>query len=212
MWLVSGTTQIQVDVEPNLPATGGYTTYTVPMLPASWNTTPATFATVLANVTELRISVEALFGAEVQAIDNVMLAPNATPASAVTFAPGCGTSTLAATELPWIGTTFIAQGTGLPQPAFVFSVLGTAPVAPPLPLVAVFPQAGAGCDLHVSPDLIGAVYSTNGQATSQLGIPNDLALVGVTFRNQLIPAQVDAALSFTAIGATNALLMTVGAY
>jgi hypothetical protein len=88
-------------------ATSAWTTYTIALDPAAWNTTPAVFEQIPANVTELRISVEALFGAEVQAIDNLVLAPGPTPATAVPFGAGCGPYTLAAATLPWIGTTFV---------------------------------------------------------------------------------------------------------
>src|SRR5688572_10231972 len=85
VFLRNGATQVTVEVEPALPPTAQFKTYTIALDPLAWGTTSATFDAILANVTELRISVEALFGAEVQAIDNVRLAPGPTPASAVAF-------------------------------------------------------------------------------------------------------------------------------
>jgi hypothetical protein len=184
----------------------------VVLQPANWNTTSATFEAVLANITELRISVEALFGDEVQAIDNVTLAPGPTPASAVVAGAGCAGDVLAPSTLPWIGATFQATASGLPSPCLACVVFGLTPLAPPLALAAVLPQAVPGCFLHTSPDLILASYETTGTLTTQLAVPNAPSLVGATFQNQVVSLQVDAGLQILAITSTNGLAMTIGAY
>ncbi|MDX2020963.1 MAG: hypothetical protein SF187_12050 [Deltaproteobacteria bacterium] len=50
-----------------------WTTYSVPLTPDAWGVSASQLRDILSNVTELRICVEALFGAEIQALDNVQL-------------------------------------------------------------------------------------------------------------------------------------------
>jgi len=50
-----------------------WTTYSIPLTPDAWGVSAGKLREILSNVTELRICVEALFGAEVQALDNVQL-------------------------------------------------------------------------------------------------------------------------------------------
>jgi hypothetical protein len=184
----------------------------VPLDPVAWNTTPAVFEQILANVTELAISVEALFGAEVQAIDNIRLAPGPSPATAVPFGAGCGTYALAATTLPWIGTTFQSTASGLTGTVIGVAVYGLQPVAPPLPLASVFPQSLPGCLLHASPDVLGTFVTGNASATIPLPLANAPAIVGAQFWHQVVPIQVNPQLTFLSVGATNGLELRIGAF
>ena len=71
----------------------------------------------------------------------------------------------------------------------------------PFPLGAIYPQAGAGCNLLVSPDtsvVLGAVGNT---AAYSLALPNDPTLLGIVLFEQL--AQLD--------GVTLALSVSGGA-
>ncbi len=138
------------------------------------------------------------------------------PATATAFASGCassgGANLLAATTLPWTDTTFRATGTGLPTTAIVLAVTSIVPVVPPLPLAAVLPEGMPGCDLHVAPDIVEVMLTTNGMAQSQLYLPNVPPLVGVTFYHQMLPIELDAFGGFVAITATNALQLTAGIF
>jgi hypothetical protein len=212
VFLRTNAAQVVVDLEPVLPSTTSWTTYTVALDPVAWNTTPAVFEQILANVTELRISVEALFGAEVQAIDNVVLAPGAAPATATPFGGGCGAYTLAATTLPWIGTSFESTAGGLPFVTIGVAVYGLQPVVPALPLATVFAQALPGCALHAAPDVLGTFVTGNASASTQLAIPNSAAIVGGTFWHQVVPLQVTPQLAIVSVGATNGLELRIGAY
>ncbi|HEX5052870.1 MAG TPA: laminin B domain-containing protein [Planctomycetota bacterium] len=216
VFLSNGSTQVVADLAPNQPLTTAYTTYSMPLLPANWGVSAAAFDALLANVTELRISVEALYGAEIQAIDNVVLAPAGTPAAVAPFAAGCassgGSNTLVAMTMPVIGTTFQAAATGLPGTAFAVAVFGLQPLVPALPLSVVFPQGLHGCDLHVAPDLLDASFVTTGTTQTQLALPNAPGIVGMHFYHQVVPIEVDAALHFVAVTSTNALVMTIGDY
>lgn len=77
---------VQADLVNGPPPTAAWQTWSVRLDAAAFGATPADFAAVLANVTELRISVEALFGPEQQAIDNVRI----TPAAACVVRNGTG--------------------------------------------------------------------------------------------------------------------------
>ena len=139
------------------------------------------------------------------------------PASASASGTGCpgsgGTNTLAAATLPWIGSTFVATGTGLPAPAFVVAVTGFTPLPQgAAPLSLVFPQAGAGCDVLAFPDILGLSISTTGTTQSSIVLPNAPSLVGAPFYHQLVPIEVDPQLTFVAVTATNALRVTPGSF
>jgi hypothetical protein len=60
----------EIDLEPNLPPNGSWKSYSKPLDAATWGVSPATWTAILANVSEIRLSVEALFGAEQHGIDN----------------------------------------------------------------------------------------------------------------------------------------------
>ncbi|MCA8975581.1 MAG: hypothetical protein KDC98_12735, partial [Planctomycetes bacterium] len=126
------------------------------------------------------------------------------PATAVANAVGCsssgGANTFATTELPWIGTTFTATGSGLPRSAIVGAVtgFGTNVVA----LSGLAPQGQPGCDLVATPDAVQLLFTTTGTAVASLPLPQSLALVGTTLHQQLIPIELDAAGNIVAITAS----------
>jgi hypothetical protein len=134
------------------------------------------------------------------------------PAAAVAAGTGCpssgGANTLAATSLPWIGSTFRSRGTGLPGLAFVASVFGFSTTT--LPLASVLPAGQPGCDLLVSPDGVDFQAITTGTADYQAAVPNIPAIAGLVVYHQMIPFEVDPQLSFVAITATNTLRLTLG--
>jgi hypothetical protein len=73
--LIGPTLSAQVDLLPGgatAPA-GAWQTYSIGLNAAAWGLTPADFNTLMQNVTSLRITVEGLWGAEFQGIDNISL-------------------------------------------------------------------------------------------------------------------------------------------
>jgi hypothetical protein len=134
------------------------------------------------------------------------------PAASATEGAGCagsvGPLALTPTVLPWLGATFRAVATGLPTLAFGVAVTGFAPTT--LPLLAVFPAALPGCDLHVQPDLLEVALAAGGTTSVQLVVPNSATLVGVVVRHQVVSLQFDSALNFTEVTATNSLRSTLG--
>ena len=120
---------------------------------------------------------------------------------------------LAAVVPPWVDATFVARGTGLPTTALVLTL--TSPTSFPqsaVPLSLAFPQAGAGCDVLVAPDILGIVLTTTGTATSTLFLPNTPPLVGITFYHQMVPVELDVQGAWISVTATNALKLTAGAF
>lgn len=212
VWIVNGAQQMVADLAIGPPPTASFQTFSMPLQPANWGVSSAVFDAILANVTEIRISVEALFGNEVQAIDNVILAPGANPASATPIGAGCDGDVLAVTALPWIGTTFQATASGFGSPAFAIAAYGIAPLVPPVPLSSLLPEGVAGCDLHVVPTATETLFSTSGSATTQLVVPPVPGLAGATFVLQVVPVLVDAGQNVLVVTSTNAFLLTVGSY
>lgn len=58
---------------PGQPGQGLWTTYSAPFTAAAWGKSEADWLALLGSVTEVRLSVEAMFGNEVQGIDNFTL-------------------------------------------------------------------------------------------------------------------------------------------
>jgi hypothetical protein len=137
------------------------------------------------------------------------------PASVQTLGSGCagpnGTTTLVAENLPWAGSTFRTRGTGLPSPAFVFSLRSVTTLGP-LPLATVLPMALPGCVLAVPADLLDVqVLSAGSTVVSTVSLPATTAIVGLALYEQLVGVQVDGALAFVAATSSNTVRAVVGA-
>jgi hypothetical protein len=136
------------------------------------------------------------------------------PAGALVAGTGCsgsgGANTLVARSLPWVGGTFRSTASGLPTNGVAIEVLGFAPLL--TPLASLLPQGGAGCNLLVAPVAFGLQLPTAGSVGLQFAVPNDLALVGAIVRQQVLAAELDAQANLTALTASNALQMVVGAF
>jgi hypothetical protein len=130
----------------------------------------------------------------------------ACPGSVSVLGSGCAGQLTA--PLPWVGATWTSTGTQLPPVAFVARGFGFATLT--LPLSAVSPQAGPGCDLLISPDIVDFVLSTTGTVTTGVPIPNVPALAGSVFHHQLVPFGLDAALNIVSVTSTPALTLTIG--
>ena len=134
------------------------------------------------------------------------------PAAASGFGTGCsgsgGANVLAATALPWIGSTFRAAATGMPALGAVLTVSGLTSTS--LPLQSVLPQALPGCTLYASPDVVGVGIPVAGTLTSSVLLPASMSLVGQQFYHQYVPIEWDSMLTISAFTASNALQLTIG--
>ncbi|HEU4420030.1 MAG TPA: hypothetical protein VFT55_13940, partial [Planctomycetota bacterium] len=134
------------------------------------------------------------------------------PASAVSFGSGCvgsaGVNQLTATALPWIGNTYRARATGMPSNSFVAVISGFTPLAIPLSLF--LGEAGFGCLGYVTGDVLEIALPTAGVVTTQVVVPNLLALVGAQFHQYVVPFEFDTLGALVAVTSSNALTVTVG--
>ncbi len=139
------------------------------------------------------------------------------PATAAVFGAGCaeanGPDVLAATSLPWVGSTFRATGTGLPTVAIVLTLTSVTPIPQSaVPLTLAFAQAGIGCDVLTAPDVLGALITTNGIAESHLSVPTGSPLIGLPFYHQFVSIEVDPQGVWSSVSATNALQLVAGSF
>ena len=147
-------------------------------------------------------------GAPAQRIIRLQSSCVATVASVGNACPSAGgNNAFVADNLPWLGSTFRATGTGLPV-SLVGVVTGFSTVS--LPLSAILPVGQAGCELLVSPDLVDFAAVTTGSLETELVIPNTAAMAGWNVYQQLVPIEVDASLHFVAMTSSNALSLVFG--
>ena len=136
------------------------------------------------------------------------------PATAVAYGAGCtgsgGPNVLAATSLPWIGSTFRSVATGMPAPSLAVGVFGFSTTSIPMP--SILPQGVPGCTLLVSPDLLDLYVPAAGIVQTQLVIPNSVVLAGVVLHQQVVPIELSGTGSITALTGTNALTLTIGSF
>ena len=136
------------------------------------------------------------------------------PATAAPSGAGCtgagGPNVLAATSLPWIGSTFRSVATGMPAPALAVGALGFSTTSIPMP--SILPQGVPGCTLLVSPDLLDVYVPAAGIVQTQVVMPNTVALAGAVFHQQVVPIELSGAGSITALTGTNALTLTIGSF
>lgn len=128
------------------------------------------------------------------------------PATAQSSGAGCAGGTVTS-SLPWTGSIWRVDASGLPNVALVFVVSGFAPAS--LPLSAVFSTALPGCTLQVQPDYVDLTLANAGIASAQFALPNTPALAGTVFHHQMVPLALDSTLAVTA---TNSLTLTVGSF
>ena len=181
---------------PGLPSTSQWEHYTLPLTASAFNTSPATWTAILANVTSLELSVEALFGAEIQGIDNVRIeAP--IPAASCTVRNGHGINPLDFTCI---------------SPPVMGGIWQTAIATPPgtaATVVAVAPLPSAGFTNPFGPGelLIGAppFFTQVSTGSHAINVPTTPAIAGVQ-----VPTQGFRVTSGLAIAAMNAIDLVVG--
>lgn len=134
-------------------------------------------------------------------------------ASTVTIGSGCtgsgGNNVLTAIDLAWLGGDAVSRATGMPATGLVLEVLGLAPAS--LPLGTVWQEAGVGCDLLASPDIL-RVYLSSPSLDFVLALPPASSLVGVSFHQQAVALELDALGALVAVTSSNALQATMGVF
>lgn len=114
-----------------------------------------------------------------------------------------------ADTLPWIGAAFETTGTGVPATALVATATGFTTTQQPLSLV--ISQALPACQLLVVPSAVAVQLATTGMVQQQLALPDDVALIGQQFHQQLVAWDLGPQLQINEVISSNALTMTIGA-
>lgn len=147
-------------------------------------------------------------------VDGLALLSTTCPATAVSLGSGCtgsgGLNALTATSLPWTGATCTLLATGFPGNSLAVGVRSLSTTS--LPLSAILPQGVAGCLLLVGPDLVELQLPTSGSLSTQIAIPNSIALAGQVFHDQVVAIELDPLGDIAAMTSTNALSLTIGVF
>jgi hypothetical protein len=134
------------------------------------------------------------------------------PATSTTVATACvgpaGPLGLAATSLPWIGTTFRSRATGFAPNSLAAAVVGLAAQQLPLGPFGGLPS----CDLLVRPDVAVFVPPVGGVAGHSIAVPPSTTLVGVLLHHQFLQATLGAGGGIASLSSSNALQLVVGAF
>ena len=135
------------------------------------------------------------------------------PATVTSYGSGCpgssGPVTLDATR-PWIGTQWTAAGVGFATPSIVAVAFGIGAALTPLP--PALPQVPSGCDLLLAPLFVDLRLAVAGQVQVAFQLPDNAALVGQSFRHQMLAAELDAAGAIAQVSVTNGVVATIGAF
>ncbi len=132
-------------------------------------------------------------------------------ATAVAAGNGCtgsgGLNQLATNGLPWLGEILVATASGMPNNALAVTVLGLGTANVPLP--SLLPQGVAGCQLLVTPDVLGIAVPAAGAAVVPLPLPVVPSLVGGVLHLQVAPIEFGVGGAITAVTSTNRLSLTL---
>jgi hypothetical protein len=137
-------------------------------------------------------------------------------ATSVPIGAGCpgsaGVPLLADNNPPWAGDVYQLAGTTLAPAGVVFAAIGFSTTMSslgtlPLPLAALTPAAGAGCNLLVSPDAFFFVVNTAGRANLAIPLPNSAAFAGQQIAAQLAQLEVT---TTARTSVSNAYVATIG--
>jgi hypothetical protein len=128
-------------------------------------------------------------------------------AQATIFGAGCsgsaGTPTLQADNLPWIGGVYRSSVTSLAQQSLAVQVFGGNTSVQ-------LPGTATGCLLFVDPAVSAIELATNGVAAMAVAIPNEVALIGLPLRQQIVAVEFGVS-GITQLATSNALELTLGA-
>jgi hypothetical protein len=137
-----------------------------------------------------------------------------TMASTVSYGLGCtgpgGALSLVSGSNPWTERTWSGTASGFGPNSLAFFVVGLATSA--IPLNALFPQGGLGCDLLNTTDVLTSfLFPAGGQVGVSIGIPSDRVFAGLTIHAQVAELQFDLASNWIGLFTTNGLSLTIGA-
>ena len=136
------------------------------------------------------------------------------PATVASLGSGCAAtgspSVYAATAPAWLGATYRARGSNLPEPAIAAVVTGFQTTS--IPLAQLLSPSPSGCTLLVVPDFGELALVTADVYDTSFAVPNVPTLVGVVLHQQLLFAELDANAVPIRSSSTNGLTVTIGAF
>ena len=139
------------------------------------------------------------------------LEPGCRPTT-TSYGAGCsgslGLNELRALSLPWLGTTFSMQATGLPVNSLALAFVGLQAQAIPLPLAT--PLGTSGCVQLASIDLESLHPTGSGVLDLDLRIPDAPFLIGLVLHAQVAPLDVGPFGVPLGVTSTNALQLVIG--
>lgn len=128
------------------------------------------------------------------------------------FGPWCsssgGANDLAALTTPWVGATFRAEASGLPNYGFAAAITGFGSACEFLN--GLLPLADSQCFLLVEPDFFELGIIQAGVFESEIDIPNIPSAAGLAVFHQVLPFETTAQGVWVTTTATNALELTLG--
>ena len=145
---------------------------------------------------------------------NVYQYQAAVTASATAYGAGCsgpgGPLALASNDRPWTNRTWTGTCSNLGPTSLALTVFVVGQQQ--IPLVALLPIAGPGCELLNTADvLVGPALPAGGAAAVMLSVPNNPALSGFTLNVQVAELQFDLTGNWTGLFTSNGLQLIVGA-
>lgn len=136
------------------------------------------------------------------------------PANSASYGNGClgpaGPVVLAALDSPWVGANYRVRAYGMPANSVAVHATGLAQATVALP--PLLPQSLPGCQLLTSAEVLGLALPNGGIAEPRLQLPNDVALVGRTFYQQVLAVQIGVGGDLLTVSSSNGLAATIGAF
>ncbi|MCA8948402.1 MAG: hypothetical protein KDE27_02800 [Planctomycetes bacterium] len=158
--------------------------------------------------------VGALLGLPGAAAHSIARLTTSCPATADPAGAGCsgtaGPNVLTAITLPWLGSDYTVTATGMPANGLAVTLLGAQTAS--TPLATLSPQAGANCDLLVTPLAAALQVTSANPLTFTLPIPDDRALVGATLHQQVLALELTPQSQPLLLTSTNRLTLEPGRF
>jgi hypothetical protein len=131
---------------------------------------------------------------------------------ALSYGTGCssgaGPLVLTAETLPWAAAPFRTTTSGLDASSLCARVIGLTQLSSPLD--GLLPQGQPGCSLLATLDIVDLWFPSAGVVHAWFALPPDPVLNGLTFFQQSVQLEFDAAGALVAVRGSNALAATIG--
>lgn len=135
------------------------------------------------------------------------------PATVASFGSPCSGSAgplqLAATTLPWSGSTYLSLCTGAPPQSFGLELFGWLPGS--TPLITLHPNGVPGCHLLLQPTSLLLRFPQQGSLYGATALPNTPTVAGVQVLQQFLVGEFSAG-GLVSLTGSNGLVLTIGSF